>query len=388
MMNGWLAILMILVVLLALSTYCAAAPDEYRAFWVDAWGAGILNQGEVDKLLGVVGNPDSKGDIRNANCNMVIVQVRRNCDANYPSSMGEPYMGGLSPAQFNSLQAVINAAHDTTGGKQRIEVHAWIVTFRTSGGAVYAAHSSTPTGSLTNLDNYWPSRTDAGAETGDRNLDPGHPLVEEYTTNVCMDLVNNFDIDGVHYDYIRFTANNEGFNPTSVARYNARYGLTGQPSSSSEQFKQWRRDQINALVRRVYAKVQASKPNVKVSGSFVTWNPSPTASTRAAFQGARPYYDVYSDWDSWMQEGTMDVGIPMTYYNYASLPTDWTKWINFLKDRHGNRHMIIGPGIYLNSLSNAILEIQQTRTDSAATPTVCHTPAVRGPASARVWSPR
>ncbi len=45
-----------------------------------------------------------------------------------------------------------------------------------------------------------------------------------------MDLVNNFDIDGIHYDYIRFTANNQGYNPTSIARYNARYGLTGQPS--------------------------------------------------------------------------------------------------------------------------------------------------------------
>ena len=63
-----------------------------------------------------------------------------------------------------------------------------------------------------------------------------------------MDLVNNFDIDGVHYDYIRFTANNQGYNPTSIARYNARYGLSGQPSPSNEQFKQWRRDQVSAVV--------------------------------------------------------------------------------------------------------------------------------------------
>ncbi len=60
----------------------------------------------------------------------------------------------------------------------------------------------------------------------------------------------------------------------------------------------------------------------------------------------------------------VDAAVPMTYYNYASLPNDWTKWINFEKDRHGNRHMYIGPGIYLNSLSNAILELQQTRTAS------------------------
>ncbi len=355
----------LIIAVLVMFCACTARADEYRAFWVDAWGAGALNQGQVDTLMGVVGNGSSLGKIREANCNMVIVQVRRNCDANYPSSMGEPYMGGLTPSNFNSLQAVINAAHDTTGGKKRVEVHAWIVTFRTSGGAVYAAHSSTPTGSLTNLDNYWPSRTSAGAETSDKAFDPGHPLAEEYTVNVCMDLVNNFDIDGIHYDYIRFTGGDQGYNPTSIARYNARYGLTGQPSSTNDQFDQWRRDQISNMVRKVYAKTQASKPNVKVSGAFVTWNPSPTASTRAAFETTRPFGNrtdgVFSDWDAWMQEGIVDLSIPMTYYNYASLPADWTKWMNFIKDRQFNRQALIGPGIYLNSLSNAILELQQTR---------------------------
>ncbi|MBP6965382.1 MAG: hypothetical protein KBC96_13365, partial [Armatimonadetes bacterium] len=120
----------ILAVLLATTCAVAARAGEYRAFWVDAWGDGVLNQTQVNTLLGQVGNASSLGQIREANCNTVIVQVRRNCDANYPSSMGEPYMSGLTPANFNSLQAVINAAHDTTGGKKRIEVHAWIVTFR------------------------------------------------------------------------------------------------------------------------------------------------------------------------------------------------------------------------------------------------------------------
>ena len=343
----------------------AVGAAEYRAFWVDTWGAGILNQSEVDTLLGVPGTSNG-GQIRAANCNGVVIEVRRNCDACYPSSMGEPYMSGLSPANFNALQAVLNAAHDTTGGKKRVEVHCWIVTFRTSGGAVYSQHSDPPTGSLTTLDNYWPSRDDTGAEVSDKAFDPGHPLALQYTVNVAMDLVNNFDIDGIHYDYIRFTANNQGYNPTSVARYNARYGLTGQPAPTDEQFKQWRRDQVSAVVRQVYARIQKSKPWVRQSGSFVTWNPSPVASTRAAFMNTRPYYDVYSDWDSWIQEGIVDMAIPMTYYRQHELPDDYVRWMNFEKDRHGNRHMIIGPGIYLNYLTNAILHLNLTRAPSPA----------------------
>lgn len=363
-MRASCSLLVVAAVVLGLMLCASGAlAKEFRSFWVDAWGTGFLNQSEVDNLLGVVGDPNSKGTIRNANCNAIFMQVRRNCDACYPSSMGEPY---FTSGNFNALQAVINAAHDTTGGKKRIEVHCWMVTFRTSGGAVYAAHSDTPTGSLTDLDNYWPSRDDSGAVVSDKAFDPGHPLAEDYTVKVAMDLVKNFDIDGIHYDYIRFTANNQGYNPTSIARYNARYGHTGQPAATDEQFKQWRRDQVSAVVRKVYAKIQSVKPWVKQSGSFVTWNPSPTSSTRAGFQATRPYYDVYSDWDSWLQEGIVDAAVPMTYYNYASLPNDWANWINWEKDRHGNRHMYIGPGIYLNSLANSILELQQTRTASPA----------------------
>jgi uncharacterized repeat protein (TIGR02543 family) len=352
-------------ILAAVTLGCSASAGEYRAFWVDGWGAGFLNQSQVNTLLGTVGT-SAGGVIRDANCNMVIVQVRRRYDVCYPSGVGEPYMSGLTPSNFNALQAMINAAHDTTGGKKRVEVHCWQVTFATAGGTVYRQHTNTPTGSLTAFDKYWPTRDDAGAETSDKAFDPGHPLMLQYIVNASMDMVNNFDIDGLHYDYIRFTANNQGYNPTSIARYNARYGLTGQPAASDERFKQWRRDQVTAVVRQIYARIQKSKPWVKQSGSFVTWNPSPTTSTRSGFQATRPYYDVYSDWDSWMQEGIVDMAVPMTYYNWASLPTDYTKWMTFEKDRKFNRHMIIGPGIYLNSLANAILELQMTRDASPA----------------------
>jgi uncharacterized lipoprotein YddW (UPF0748 family) len=338
-----------------------ANAQEYRAFWVDGWGAGFLNQTQVTNLLGEVGNASSLGTIRSANCNAVIVQVRRRFDTCYPSGIGEPYMSGLSPSNFNALQAMIDAAHDTTGGKKRIEVHCWMVAFATNGGTVWSAHND-----KTDADNYWATEDSSGNWTDDYAFDPGHPKCLEYITNAAMDVVNRFDIDGIHWDYIRFTANNQGYNPTSIARYNTRYGLTGTPASTTEQFKQWRRDQVSALVRRVYAKIQTAKPNVKHSGAFVTWNPSPTSSTRAAFMATRPYYDVYSDWDSWLQEGIVDIAVPMTYYNWASLPTDYTRWMNFEKDRHGNRFMVIGPGTYLNSLSNAILELQMTRNASTA----------------------
>ena len=374
---SWRLTVVICVLMLISACACAAytpGDPEFRAFWVDAWHAGALSQSDVNYLLGVPGTT-SGGAIRAANCNAVVVQVRRDADANYPSSMGEPYMSGLSPSDFNALQAVINAAHDTTGGKQRIEVHAWMVVFRTSGKGMYSDHIDPPTGNLIQFDNYWPTRDNAGNETADKAVDPGHPLCAEYTVNVAMDLVTNFDIDAIHYDYVRFTAHNQGYNPTSVARYNARYGLEGQPANLSgahgdshptDQWDQWRRDQITAVVRKAYARIQSVKPWVKQTASFVTWNPSPTTSTREAFKKTRPYYDVYCDWDAWLEEGIIDAAIPMTYYDNASLPNDYLRWMNFEKDRKFDRHMYIGPGIYLNSLANSILQLQMTRDPSPA----------------------
>lgn len=338
--------------------------DELRGMWVNGWDNGFHTQAQVDQLLGIPGDANSKGDIRNGNCNAVFVQVRRRADVAYPSGMSEPYMSGLTPANFNALQAIINAAHDTTGGKQRIEVHCWSVVFKTAKGEVYDEHSDTG-----NPDNYWPTRLNSvtGAENGDGAFDPGHPKCLEYLVDVHMDLVNNFDIDGIHYDYIRFEAATEGFNPTSVARYKARYGLSTDPLSSDPQFAQWRRDQVSTFVRQVYARIQASKPNVKQSVAGVTWDPAPASSTRTSFQGTRPYYQVYSDWDSWMQEGILDMAVPMAYFDWAgSYSADYTKWMNFTKDRKANRHAIIGPGLYLNSLSNAIYELQMTRNASPA----------------------
>ena len=321
---------------------------EYRALWVDCIHPGLLTQAEVDKLLGVPGDPNSIGDIRAANCNTVVAEVRRAGAVVYDSALDEPW---LTSGNFDALTAVLNAAHDTTGGKKRIEVHAWIVTFLTGGGTIWNAHRD-----VNNPDNYWPTLTDTGA-TADSAWDPGHPKVQKYIVDVMMDLVNNFDVDGVHYDYIRYTGGNQGYNPTSIARYNARYGTTGQPSPTDDLFDQWRRDQITGIVRQVYARIQSTKPQVLQSGSFVTWNPSPAASTRAAFQATRPYGNrsdgVFSDWDAWMQEGIMDIGIPMNYYDDSGpYPDDYDRWLDFIKDRGFNRHMVNGPGLYKNWLDN------------------------------------
>ena len=197
---------------------------------------------------------------------MVIVQVRRRSDVCYPSGVGEPYMSGLSPANFNALQAMINAAHDTTGGKKRIEVHCWSVTFKTGNGdgllaAQRYAHGQPHRPRQLLADARQQHHRRRERRQGLRPRPSQVPGVPRQRAHGPGELRDDRRARRHRWPHRRHPlrlhplhGNNQGYNPTSVARYNARYGLTGHPASSNEQFKQWRRDQVTRFVRQVYAR--------------------------------------------------------------------------------------------------------------------------------------
>ncbi len=328
-----------------------AQTNEYRAFWVDAWGAGFRSSTEINTLT---------NDLRKGKFNTVIPQVRRRGDAFYNSNF-EPKNPSVSPSSFDPLADLVAKCHNTNFG-QRIEVHAWIVSYHiwqgtnppTATNHPYLLH---PDWLLTDVN----SNTLVGNEY---TFDPGHPDVQRHTFNVAMNIVTNYDVDGLNFDYIRYSDVNQGYNPVAVARFNQRYGRTGQPSPSDTDWMQFRRDQVTALVRKVYLNAIAVKPNIKISADTITWSPGPT-SVSSWYSSSAAWNSVLQDWRGWMEEGILDLTIPMAYFDQAgSYKLAWTNWNNFAKDNQYSRHAIIGPGIYLNSVSNAIVQMRYTRTNS------------------------
>jgi uncharacterized lipoprotein YddW (UPF0748 family) len=255
---------------------------------------------------------------------------------------------------------LIAKAHNTNGGAARIEVHAWIVTYN-----IWNNRTNSPSAPSHpyNLHPDWLTRNDAGTQWdgGNYAFDPGHPEVQRHTFNVCMDIIANYDVDGFNFDYIRYAGNTWGYNPVSVARFNRLFGRTGQPSPADAAWRQFRRDQVTALVRKVYLSTMAIKPHVKISADTITWEPGPTSDLSWTNTSAA-YNSVLQDWRSWMQEGILDINIPMNYFRQETHPDDYVNWSNFARDRAFNRHAVIGPGTYLNSLSNALVQMRQTRT--------------------------
>ena len=307
---------------------------EWRGFWADAWNKGFLNKSQIKEMVMVA---------KQYGYNAIVMQARRRGDAvyfpTYPNV--EPRMSGIAK-DFDALSEVIQEAHS-----QGIEVHAWISTFLVSPPTpptnpehVYLKHPEYLNQSLEGNTKF---------EEG-YYLDPGHPGALQWNENVVIDLVTHYGIDGIHFDYVRYPQQNAGYNPTSVARYNKEYGLTGKPPANDAQFSEWRRRQITDWLRCMYVKILEIKPLMKV-----------TAATFAGRSDA--YTHRLQDWALWMKEGILDANLPMNYSQNLAI---FQSRVNDVLANSYGQHVYMGTGAYLLPVSDTITQLQYARDSGSA----------------------
>lgn len=318
--------------------------QELRAFWADAFSPAIKSREEVDTLL---------RRLRTANCNAVFVQVRKGGDAYYVSRY-EPWASD-NPQRFDGLGYLIEQAH---AGRPRIEVHAWINTCavgRSRGNPLHVALAHPE----------WLSISDKGEDYDGEatKIDPGHPDAADQTFRVYMDVLRHYDVDGIHFDFVRYGGAAWGYNPVSVARFNARHGRTGTPAASDPLWQQWRRDQVTALVRKVYAMSAAIKPRVAVSAATITWGAGPRTMDEWRAKTAA-MTRVFQDWRAWMEEGILDVNCMMSYYSEARHAEWYRLWLDWAKDHQYRRFAVPSSGIWLNSIQDSFKQIEAIRAPS------------------------
>lgn len=371
----------------------AAQEPEVRALWVDSFNPGLRSPAEIDALI---------ERARQGNLNTIIAQVRRNAQSLYGLSLEGWVENYVPPAGFDPLQDLIAKAH-----AHGIEVHAWA-----NIGAVFSGNPNVPTASfpcrvpcdpnhLFNQHGYgvpehenWLTRahptyltgtTFSGQRTsaGVWFLDLGHPAAAQHTLDVLLHLLRNYDIDGLHLDYIRYPEMpivsprppgvglpfSTGYNPTSVARFNAAYGRTTDslPDPWDPSWSEWRREQVRTFVRRLYLEMLYVRPRAKLSASLITFFRGPNSVEPRTFQQTEAYYRVFQDWGGWMKEGVLDMSIPMVYksQHIPSHVVQFREWIDFTKNAQYARHGVIGLGSYLNSLENTLVQIAEGRTASS-----------------------
>ncbi len=318
----------------------AYAQAEYRGMWVDAFHAGFMNASETALLV---------QRARAYNYNAIFIENRKTAEAFHDSDI-EPKAPEVSPPDYDSLADLIAQAHDTSSGKPYIQVHAWLVAYRV------ATSTTVPPAHILSLHPEWVCRNSSGStfHYSSRFLDPGVPDVIDYTVNVAVEIVKKYDVDGIHYDYIRYPDPDWGYNQISVNRFNTLYGRSGTPSVSDPDWCQFRRDQVTALVRKTYIRIKAIKPLVKVSAATTTWGTYP-----GDFTLSSPYVQVYQDWRGWMEEGILDMNCPMNYKReyIANQAADYRLWMDFAASVKYGHHCLTGQAAYLHSINDSITQL-------------------------------
>ncbi len=310
-----------------------ARGDEFRGLWVDAWGTGFLNASQVTTLV---------NQCRTYRFNAVIVQMRRRGDAFYfpEAPNGDPRTTAIS-SSYDALQELINKCHT---GSPRIEVHCWVPTHLIWSNA---ANPPPQPGHVYNLHPEYLMKNSAGATQigGSFFIDPGHPEVTAWNYNMAVDIVSRYDIDGFHWDYIRYPTTNSGYNETAIARYNAEFELSGQPSYTDPQFSTWRRRQVTDFLRWVNADLLAIKPNLIISAAVFA--------SRSDAYNAR-----FQDWAAWNDEGIIDICFPM---NYTSNNSTYNSRVNDCYNNQGIRWVYMGQAAYLNTRANTVTQLLYAR---------------------------
>ena len=340
----------------------AAVGGQLRAFWVDAFGDGIYTQAQIDQLV---------ADVKSANMNAIVAQVvrRGDCFCNR-SSLPRTAVAGVTPAPFDPLQALIDAAH-----AQGIQVHAWLITTGVwQGPAVptdpthaFNQHGPSATGAANWID----YRSDGASNLNNEYfIDPGHPDAAAYIVNAALSIARSYNVDGINLDRIRYPDGNLatnlpswGYNPTAIARFQAATGRTDRPAASDAAWTQWRRDQVTNIVRKIYLETYAIRPSIRISADTITYGSGPQSV--GGWTKTRTYAELLQDWVGWLREGILDLNIAMNYKRDADAnQRSWyLQWADFAKDSQFQRSAAIGTALYLNDIPSSL---RQARTAVAA----------------------
>ena len=315
---------------------------EFRAVWVATVGnidwpsrRGLPAEVQQAELLAILDRAATIG------LNAVVFQVRPGADALYPSSL-EPWseyltgtMGVAPDPYYDPLEFAIREAH-----LRGMELHAWFNPYR-------ARHPS----ARSPIASSHISRThpDLVERYGTHLwMDPGEPEVQDRSVAVILDVVRRYDIDGVHiddyfYPYQERTPRGRLIPFPDDASF-ARYRAAGGPLQRND----WRRDNVDRLVERLYREIKQTKRWVKFGISpFGIWRPG----YPAQITGLDAYETLYADARKWLANGWLDYFSPQLYWRIGqeaqSYPVllDWWASQNSL-DRH------IWPGNYVDRVGS------------------------------------
>ena len=301
----------------------AKNPDQFRAVWVStvyrldypskATTDPAMLKADADKIL------QTCADL---GMTAVILQVRPSADALYPSNY-YPWSADLTGRQgqapadgFDPLEYWVEQAHALG-----LELHAWINPFRVTKGG-QSEYDSLTADHPAKVHPDWVVEYD-----GKYYFDPGLPDVREYIIQSAEELARNYDIDGIHLDDYFYPG--AGFDDgDTYAKYGSNFSDVGD----------WRRDNVNQLVKTLGERLHAIDPELSygISPSGVWADRSSQSQGSNTTGGFESYYASYADSRKWVKEGWIDYICPQVYWYIGHSSMDYETivkwWADTVKD--------------------------------------------------------
>ena len=270
-----------------------------------------------------------------AGLNAVFVQIRPASDAFYKSDL-EPWSKWLTGVQGRApsggddpLPFLITEAH-----RRGMEFHAWFnpyratmdsVTRRLAANHPYRQHPE------------WFLRYG-----GQLLYNPGLPAVRAHITRVILDVVRRYDIDAVHFDDYFYPY------PAAGLVFHDEAAFREQNPDGIAKLADWRRQNVNILIRDLHDSIRTTKRWVKFGISpFGVWmnkSADPLGSDTRA--GQPSYANLYADSRLWLEQGWIDYIVPQLYWSTTFKLVPYPVLLEWWTRNHFDRHLYIGHGTY------------------------------------------
>lgn len=273
--------------------------------------------------------------LQDAGFNAVLAQVRPAGDAFYRSKISpwSKYLTGkqgLAPAgDFDPLAFMVAEAH-----KRNMEFHAWLNPYRAS--------MDTLTANLAGSHPYKHHPEWFMRYGGKLYFNPAVPEVRDYITEIVLEIVMDYEVDGVHFDdyFYPYPAAGEKFaDDADFQKYGFGYST----------IEDWRRGNTDKLISQVARMSKVVSPGLKFGVSpFGVWrnaskDPILGSATRA---GVNTYDDLYADVRGWLEKGWIDYVAPQLYWNIGFQVADYDVLAKWWKENSFGRHVYIGMAAY------------------------------------------
>lgn len=264
--------------------------------------------------------------------NCVVVQVRAAGDAFYPSKFApwsEYLMGkqGLAP-NYDPLQFMIEQCH-----QRNMEFHAWLNPFR--------AVSSTQFSSVSDDNEYNKHPKWFFKYGGSVYFNPGVKEARQHILNVVGEIVNNYDVDAIHFD--------DYFYPYSIEGELINDGDTYKKHADDyPSIHDWRRNNVNELIKQTSALIKFTKPHVKFGVSpLAFWRNKKQDPQGSETQSAQTSYDnLYCDTRKWLKNEWIDYVVPQLYWSRKSSFASYKNLLNWWTSHDYRGHIYIGQALF------------------------------------------